>query len=147
MTSSPGKTTVCAWIGFAGQIFVLALFYHFETYVAAGDALYVRELFTIGSGTWSVPVSWLGIIGVLVPVASPGDAYDGAGAEAHPQKFALTGRFVNESSRDSREGRPRWAAPRSGNPTHPARSQHTLRPVTGTGEPRGCLVGSPGHTP
>ncbi len=27
-------------------------------------SIYVKELFTIGSGTWSVPVSWLGIIGV-----------------------------------------------------------------------------------
>ena len=50
--------------GLPGQIFVLALFFHFETYVAAGSALYVRELFTIGSGTFSVPVSWLGIIGL-----------------------------------------------------------------------------------
>ena len=58
------KTTVCAWLGFAGQVAVLALFYHYETFVAAGNALYVRELFTIGSGTFSVPVSWLGIIGV-----------------------------------------------------------------------------------
>ena len=32
--------------------------------VAAGAALYVKELFTIGSGTFSVPVSWLGIIGL-----------------------------------------------------------------------------------
>ena len=46
------KTTVCAWIGFAGQIFVLALFYHYETFVAAGSSIYVKELFTIGSGTF-----------------------------------------------------------------------------------------------
>ena len=47
------KTTVCAWLGFAGQLFVLALFYHYETFVAAGSSIYVKELFTIGSGTWS----------------------------------------------------------------------------------------------
>ena len=64
------KTTVCAWLGFAGQIFVLALFYHFETSVTGAGSIYVEELFTIGSGTWSVPVSWLGIIGVAVPVVS-----------------------------------------------------------------------------
>ena len=75
------KTTVCAWLGFAGQIAVLALFYHYETFVAAGDALYVRELFTIGSGTFSVPVSWLGIIGVGVPVVSMIYALHDSGAQ------------------------------------------------------------------
>jgi amino acid transporter len=89
------KTTVCAWLGFAGQIFVLALFYHYETFVAAGNSIYVKELFRIGSGTFSVPVSWLGIIGVAVPVLSLGYAYFVRARD--PQKFALMGRFVNES--------------------------------------------------
>ena len=89
------KTTVCAWLGFAGQIAVLALFYHYETFVAAGDALYVKELFTIGSGTYSVPVSWLGIIGVGVPVVSMIYAY--TIRASNPEKYALMGRFVNES--------------------------------------------------
>ncbi|MDX6599451.1 MAG: hypothetical protein QOE87_3338 [Gaiellales bacterium] len=89
------KTTWCAWIGFAGQLFVLALFYHYETFVAAGNSLYVRELFTIGSGTFSVPVSWLGIIGVIVPVGSLGYAY--YLRARNPAKFALMGRFVNEA--------------------------------------------------
>jgi amino acid transporter len=89
------KTTVCAWLGFAGQVAVLALFYHYETFVAAGDALYVRELFTIGSGTFSVPVSWLGIIGVGVPVISMIYAY--AIKARDPERYALMGRFVNES--------------------------------------------------
>ena len=31
------KTTVCAWLGFLGQMFVLVLFYHYETFVAAGS--------------------------------------------------------------------------------------------------------------
>jgi amino acid transporter len=90
------KTTVCAWIGFAGQLFVLALFYHYETFVAAGSALYVKELFTIGSGTFSVPVSWLGIIGVIVPVASLGYAY--YLRAQNPGKYAVMGRFVNEAA-------------------------------------------------
>ena len=89
------KTTVCAWLGFAGQIAVLALFYHYETFVACGNALYVRELFTVGSGTFSVPVSWLGIIGVIVPLASLGYAY--TIRARNPEKYALMGRFVNES--------------------------------------------------
>jgi amino acid transporter len=90
------KTTVCAWIGFAGQIFVLALFYHFETFIAFGSSIYVKELFTIGSGTFSVPVSWLGIIGVAVPVISLGYAY--TIRAQNPEKYALMGRFVNESA-------------------------------------------------
>jgi protein-S-isoprenylcysteine O-methyltransferase Ste14 len=90
------RTTVCAWVGFAGQILVLALFYHYETFVAFGSSLYVKELFTIGSGTWSVPVSWLGIIGVLVPVASLIYAY--AIRAQNPEKYALMGRFVNEAA-------------------------------------------------
>ena len=89
------KTTVCAWLGFAGQIAVLALFYHYETFVAAGNALYVKELFTVGSGTFSVPVSWLGIIGVGVPVVSMIYAY--TIRARNPEKYALMGRFVNES--------------------------------------------------
>ncbi len=90
------KTTVCAWIGFGGQIFVLALFYHYATTVALGSSLYVKELFTIGSGTFSVPVSWLAIIGVVVPLASLGYAYYLKGR--NPEKYALMGRFVNESA-------------------------------------------------
>jgi len=81
--------------GFAGQIVVLALFYHFETFVAFGTSLYVKELFTIGSSWYSVPVSWLGIIGVIVPVISIGYAY--AIRAQNPEKYALMGRFVNES--------------------------------------------------
>ena len=95
-TEQSWKTTVCAWLGFLGQIFVLALFFHFETYVAAGSALYVRELFTIGSGTFSVPVSWLGIIGLGVPLASLGFAYYVKAKD--PARYATMGRFVNESA-------------------------------------------------
>ena len=90
------KTTVCAWIGFAGQLFVLALFYHYSTTVALGDALYVKELTTIGSSSYAVPISWLGIIGVLVPLASLGYAY--YLKASNPEKYALMGRFVNEAA-------------------------------------------------
>ena len=90
------KTTVCAWLGFVGQLFVLALFYHYETFVAAGSSLYVKELFTIGSSWYAVPVSWLGIIGVAVPVLSIGYAY--LVRARNPEKYALMGRFVNESA-------------------------------------------------
>ena len=75
---------------------MLALFYHYETFVAAGSSIYVKELFTIGSGTWSVPVSWLGIIGVAIPVISMGYAY--TIRAQNPEKYALMGRFVNESA-------------------------------------------------
>jgi len=95
-TEQSWKTTVCAWLGFLGQIFVLALFFHFETYEAAGSALYVRELFTIGSGTFSVPVSWLGLIGLLVPLASLGFAWYIKAKD--PARYATMGRFVNESA-------------------------------------------------
>jgi amino acid transporter len=90
------KTTVCPWLGFAGQLFVLALFYHYETYVAAGSSIYVRNLFTVGSGTWSVPVSWLGIIGVAVPLFGLG--YAALIKAQNPEKYAIMGRFVNEAS-------------------------------------------------
>jgi len=43
-----------------------------------------------------VPVSWLGIIGVAVPVASMAYAY--AIRASNPEKYALMGRFVNESA-------------------------------------------------
>jgi amino acid transporter len=90
------KTNVCAWLGFAGQIAVLALFYHYETSVTGTGSLYVKELFTIGSGTWSVPVSWLGIIGALVPVATLGYAYWLRAQD--PVRYGVAGRFVNEAA-------------------------------------------------
>jgi amino acid transporter len=95
-TEQSWKTTVCALLSFVGQLFVLALFYHYETLVALGPSLYVKELFTIGSGTFSVPVSWLGIIGVAVPVLSIAYAYYVRARD--PEKYALMGRFVKESA-------------------------------------------------
>ncbi len=116
------KTTVCAWLGFAGQIAVLALFYHYETFVAAGDALYVRELFTIGSGTFSVPVSWLGIIGVRRA---------GGLARATPTR----------SARATPRGTPSWAA----SSTSPSSTTERLRGAARARRPHGvrqaCPVG------
>ena len=91
------KTTVCAWLGFVGQIFVLALFYHYETFVAAGSSLYVRELFTIGSGT----VLGAGLVARhhrrrRAACVSLGYAYTIRAQD--PAKYALMGRFVNESA-------------------------------------------------
>ena len=43
-----------------------------------------------------MPVSWLGIIGVLVPLASLGYAY--YLKASNPEKYALMGRFVNEAA-------------------------------------------------
>jgi hypothetical protein len=43
-----------------------------------------------------VPVSWLGIIGIAVPVVSLGYAY--MIRARNPEKYALMGRFVNESA-------------------------------------------------
>ena len=43
-----------------------------------------------------MPVSWLGIIGVAVPVVSLVFAY---GVRArNPERYALMGRFVNEAA-------------------------------------------------
>jgi len=90
------KTRYCAWIGFIAQLFVLALFYHYSTTVALGSALYVKELTTVGSSWYAVPISWLGIIGVIVPLASLGYAY--FLKASNPEKYALAGRFVNEAA-------------------------------------------------
>ena len=87
---------MCAWIGFGGQLARARALLPLRDVRRRGRALYVRELFTIGSGTFSVPVSWLGIIGVAVPVASLGYAY--YLRAQNPERYALMGRFVNESA-------------------------------------------------
>ena len=91
------KTTVAPIVGFVSQIVVLALFYHREDFVAAGSALYVKNLFTIFEGTaFAIPVTWLGIIGVLVPLA--GIAYAMAIKATNPAKYEVMGRFIDESA-------------------------------------------------
>ena len=65
------KTTVAAWIGFLAQIMVLYLCYKYLSSLAAGDVWYVKELGQIGPwGGFEIDITWLGIIGVIVPVAA-----------------------------------------------------------------------------
>ena len=64
------KTTVCAWIGFLAQILVLYLCYKYLSSLAAGDVWYVKELGQIGPWRGSIDITWLGIIGVIIPVAA-----------------------------------------------------------------------------
>ena len=87
------KTTICGPLAFVLQLGVLALFFHYETFVAAGSSIYVKELFTIGSGAFSVPVSWLGIVGVLVPAL--GMLYATMVKSSNPTKYAAMGHFVD----------------------------------------------------
>ena len=89
------KHVTAPWLGFAAQIVVLALLYHNLYYLAVGTA-YVNPLFEIGSGTWSLDFSWLGVIGVLVPVA--GLAYAYFVRATNPAKYDVMGRFVNETT-------------------------------------------------
>ena len=63
------KTTLAPWIGFVAQVVVLYLCYKYLSSLAAGDVLYVKELGRIGPwGGFEIDITWLGIIGVLVPV-------------------------------------------------------------------------------
>ena len=88
------KHIAAPWLGFSAQIVVLALLYHNLYYLAVGTA-YVNPLFEIGSGTWSLQFSWLGVIGVLVPVA--GLLYAYFVRSTNPAKYEIMGRFVNET--------------------------------------------------
>jgi amino acid transporter len=89
------KTTVAPWIGFLAQILVLYLCYKYLSSLAAGDVLYVKELARIGNwGGFEIDITWLGIIGVLVPVAAL--AYALFLRTARPERFEHAGRFVNE---------------------------------------------------
>jgi len=89
------KTTLAPWIGFLAQILVLYLCYKYLSSLAAGDVLYVKELGQIGN--WSgfeVDITWLGIIGVLVPVAAL--VYALILRSTNPGKYERAGRFINE---------------------------------------------------
>jgi amino acid transporter len=89
------KTTVCAWVGFLAQILVLYLCYKYLSALAAGDVLYVKELGQIGPwGGFEIDITWLGIIGVLVPVAALVYAIVLRGT--NPVKYERAGRFINE---------------------------------------------------
>jgi amino acid transporter len=86
------RTIVAPWIGFLAQLVVLYLCYDQLTALGAGSALYVEELFTIGP----FEMNWLGIIGILVPVA--GLAYAYYLRAANRAKYDLVGRFINEGA-------------------------------------------------
>jgi amino acid transporter len=89
------KTTVAPWIGFGAQILVLYLCYKYLSALAAGDVLYVKELGRIGPwGGFEIDITWLGIIGVLVPVLAL--AYALYLRSAKPARFETAGRFINE---------------------------------------------------
>ena len=87
--------------------FVLYLCYKYLSSLAAGDVLYVKELAQIGPwGGFEIDITWLGIIGVIVPVAAL--AYALFLRSARPAKYETAGRFINEGR--SRNGRGRGAS-------------------------------------
>jgi amino acid transporter len=89
------KTTAAPWIGFLAQILVLYLCYKYLSALAAGDVWYVKELGQIGPwGGFEIDITWLGIIGVIVPVASL--LYALYLRSAQPEKYDRAGRFINE---------------------------------------------------
>ena len=89
------KTTVAAWIGFLAQIMVLYLCYKYLSSLAAGDVWYVKELGQIGPWRgFEIDITWLGIIGVLVPVAAL--VYALVLRSTNPAKYETAGRFINE---------------------------------------------------
>ncbi len=88
------KTTVAPWIGFVAQVLVLYLCYKYLSSLAAGDVLYVKELGRIGNwGGFELDITWLGIIGVLVPVAAL--AYAFYLRSAKRAQYETAGRFIN----------------------------------------------------
>ncbi len=89
------KTTVAPWIAFLAQVLVLYLCYKYLSSLAAGDVLYVKELGQIGNWAgFEIDITWLGIIGVAVPVAAL--AYALYLRAANPAKYETAGRFINE---------------------------------------------------
>jgi amino acid transporter len=97
------KTILAPWIGFIAQIVVLYLCYNQLTALGAGTAIYVEKLFTIGP--WSLGVfnwhfklemNWLGIIGIVVPVAGFLYAYYLRAADR--ARYEVAGRFINEGT-------------------------------------------------
>ena len=89
------KTTVCAWIGFLAQILVLYLCYKYLSALAAGDVWYVKELGQIGPWHgFEIDITWLGIIGAIVPLAALFYALWLRGANR--EKYDRAGRFINE---------------------------------------------------
>ncbi len=74
---------------------MLYLCYKYLSALAAGDVLYVKELGKIGPWRgFEIDITWLGIIGVLVPVAAL--VYALILRSANPKKYERAGRFINE---------------------------------------------------
>ena len=91
------KTTVAPWIGFVAQMVVLYLCYKYLSALAFGEVLYVKELAQIGPyGGFEIDITWLGIIGVLVPALALVYAYYLRSADR--AKYDTAGRFINEGS-------------------------------------------------
>jgi amino acid transporter len=91
------KTTLAPWIGFIAQIVVLYLCYKYLSSLAAGDVWYVKELARIGPwGGFEIDITWLGIIGVAVPVIAL--VYALYLRSARIEKYETAGRFINEGA-------------------------------------------------
>jgi amino acid transporter len=91
------KTTAAPWIGFVAQVLVLYLCYKYLSSLAAGDVWYVKELAQIGPwGGFEIDITWLGTIGVIVPLASL--VYALYLRRARPEKYETAGRFINEGA-------------------------------------------------
>jgi amino acid transporter len=89
------KTTAAPWIGFLAQVLVLYLCYKYLSSLAAGDVLYVKELGRIGNwGGFELDITWLGIVGVIVPLAAL--VYALYLRAANRAKYETAGRFINE---------------------------------------------------
>jgi amino acid transporter len=89
------KTTVAPWVGFIAQMFVLYLCYKYLSALAAGDVWYVKELGQIGPwGGFEIDITWLGIIGAIVPVAAL--VYALWLRASNREKYDRAGRFINE---------------------------------------------------
>jgi hypothetical protein len=74
---------------------VLYLCYKYLSSLAAGDVAYVKELGQIGPwGGFEIDITWLGIIGVLVPVIAL--VYALVLRSSNPKKYDRAGRFINE---------------------------------------------------
>jgi amino acid transporter len=89
------KTTAAPWIGFLAQVLVLYLCYKYLSSLAAGDVLYVKELGQIGNWAgFEIDITWLGIIGVAVPVLAL--VYALILRSTNPARYETAGRFINE---------------------------------------------------
>ena len=71
---------------------MIYLLYDNLDFLASGDILYIKEVFTIGP----LFFNWLGIIGVVLPAAAL--AYAFIIKRTNRAKYEVMGRFVNEGA-------------------------------------------------